>query len=1311
MKYYIVTQSKIFIFTICNKINLISLFILMKRIVILFFIFLTSNVSAQFKGDVLLNWKEKNLYSTSTKTILIPNFDENFFRYDEVRQLISFEFTTPIAQAINENSLRISNINYQNISVTELGSLKKESIPTTINAKAENIISRDINLVRISLNPIIKDGMGYKKVVSFSYELSPGINPNSIARRDFNSISNSKLAVGDWYRFYVEKSGVYKISKSFLQQLGMNGSAINPNTIKIYGSGGSMVPLRNAVEYPADLEENAIQVIGGEDGSFDNNDYILFYAEGVDNWSQENRTHNNLYTDRAYYYVTNVGGIGKRISTMPVITNATTIINTFDDYQFHENDLVNLGRLGRIWFGEQFGVENTRSFEFKIPNVVTTENINVQVSTAFVGLQSSGFTVEINSTNAGNINLSAPGDLFYTSSIGNFTANASENVIVKLSYNNNGIPSNRGYLDYIILRSKRKLQGYGKQFRFQYDAAATIPGVGEYQFSNASTIDQVWDVTDIYNVVAVKNENQNNFSFRAGLGEIRKYIAIDRQDFFTPKKESNARVANQNIKGTILKNSQGQFQDVDYLIITPAFLNSSAEKLAQFHRTNSNLVVKVVSLENIYQEFSSGKQDVGAIRNFVKYVYNNASSDNKRVKYLNLFGDASYDFKNRISNNTNIVPIYHSVNGATVNDASHCSDDFFVMMDFNEGGGESLSGRADIAVGRMIVSTVAEADAMVQKVIDYHDVKSFGNWRNNYTLVADDPDQERTGDRELQYRQNVLAEKIKEEKPFINVYKIFIDSYVQEAAGGGFRYPKAREAFFEAFQRGSLVINYLGHGGEDGLAVERIWDKTDSQNLYNQYKLPLFITLTCEFSRFDNPNRITAGELTYLNPKGGAIAMITTVREIGQGTAQNMNDALAKNLLSYGDNNYPSIAEALRLTKNTNNSNVVFFIGDPAIHLPVPKPKIILTKVNDTPVDGQIDDLKSLATIKLSGQIVDENNNLQSNYNGALAVNIYDKEIDKLTLRNDFVDAMIGYDSNNNIITVPYMPFKVLGETIFRGNASVTNGQFDFTFVIPRDIRIPLGNGRISFYAKRNNQLLDHTGYNQDIKVGGINENAAVDNTPPRVRLYMNDESFISGGITNESPIFLAFMEDENGMNTASGIGHDMVAILDGDETNPYILNDFYETELDDYTKGKIKFPFRNLKAGLHTLTFKAWDVYNNLVTAEIQFVVVGDETLTLTNVLNYPNPFVSYTQFWFTHNRPFEPLDVQVQVMTVTGKIVWTKNQVINTEGFLSREITWDGRDDFGDKIGKGVYIYKLTVRSSLTNTKTEKFEKLVIL
>jgi hypothetical protein len=460
----------------------------------------------------------------------------------------------------------------------------------------------------------------------------------------------------------------------------------------------------------------------------------------------------------------------------------------------------------------------------------------------------------------------------------------------------------------------------------------------------------------------------------------------------------------------------------------------------------------------------------------------------------------------------------------------------------------------------------------------------------------------------------------------------------------------------------------------------------------------------------------------YWNNQGGAIALIATTRQIGVSTGLVMNNYLSQELYAFGSNTYPTIAEAVRRSKllpgTSDNRRVISFIGDPAMKLAIPKQKVILTAVNDIPITGQLPVFQALNLMKISGQVVDESDAIISNYNGDLAVQIYDKDIIRQTLANDFVSApspggstiMGNFFPAGQLIR---MNFVTLGETIFRGNASVNSGLFELSFVVPQDIRIPIGTGKISFYAKRpGSQLEDQTGFDRTIQIGGINVNAPVDNTPPTVRLFMNDESFVSGGITNCSPIFLAFLEDENGINTASGIGHDIVAILDGDEANPYVLNDYYETENDDFTRGRVRFPFRDLSPGVHTILFKAFDVYNNLITAEIQFnAVCSDQGLRLERVLNYPNPFVSYTEFWFNHNRPFEPLDVQVQILTVTGKVVKTINQQVITNGFLSREITWDGRDDFGDRIGKGVYVYKLTVRSTLTGSKAEKYEKLVIL
>ncbi len=631
------------------------------------------------------------------------------------------------------------------------------------------------------------------------------------------------------------------------------------------------------------------------------------------------------------------------------------------------------------------------------------------------------------------------------------------------------------------------------------------------------------------------------------------------------------------------------------------------------------------------------------------------------------------------------------------------------MIDDNEGSMGGLD-RMDVAVGRILAEDPQRAREMVDKIESYYQKEAFGSWRNNVLLISDDVDVQ--WERILEETTDGLGTTLEDEKPFINVVKIHSDAFQQEASAAGDRYPQVNEAIKDAIEVGALVVNYFGHGGEDGLAKERIFDKLDAQDINNICKFNCFVTVTCEYTKFDDPNRDTAGEFTFWNKNGGAIGLITTTRQIFVTVGVSYNEVLDDYLFAFGSNDYPTMAEALRLTKIDNNiagisqKRLVFFIGDPAMTLAFPKPDIRLTKVNDVPISQPIDTLKALSYTKIAGEVTDENGNILSNYNGKLIATIFDKPIDRRTLGND------GVTDGSGLIL---MDFTTLGEVLFKGQATIANGQFEFDFIVPRDIGIPVGNGKISFYAQTTNASADQAGSNFDIKIGGINENAPEDNIGPVINLFMNDENFVSGGITNESPNLLVKLQDENGINTASGIGHDITAIIDGDETNPVVLNDYYQANVDDYSNGTLTYPFRDLEPGPHTLTLKAWDVYNNSSTAELQFIVFDkDEELVINNVLNYPNPFVNYTEFWFNHNSA-EPLDISVQIFTISGKLVRTLNGQTSggtkTTSSLSKDIVWDGRDDFGDKIGKGVYVYKLKVKSNRLNKQVEKIQKLVIL
>lgn len=1119
--------------------------------------------------------------------------------------------------------------------------------------------------------------------------------------QQFNAqVTNSVLSNGDWFKFSVDTTGVFKIDRNFLQEIGISTNDLNPKKIHIYGNGGALLSVLNSDFRQDDLQENALFVKGENDGVFNNDDYILFYAKGPHDWQIDPETERavhrqNIYSDEAFYFITVDGVDGKRIQNRtPIQGNSSSVIRTFDDFVVVEKDERNLQATGIQWFyNTDLNIINSQDFNIPFPNPVTSENIRINVRGVSNSSASSTMNVSVNQTNLFDVNFFGvtPGGLTKaraSQNSSNFNL-TSDNVNISLRYNNGGNPSANTFLDYIEIIGKKELIAGNNQFSFRSYEQFNASNIIEYQIRNSNTIFQVWDVTDFLNPSAINNEiNGSTFNFKDSAGIFKEYIVLNENDFFRPKSISNSKVSNQDLHAV---------QDINYMVITVPELAAQAQRLADYHAQNSNLTSKVVMLDEIYNEFASGSKDITGIRDFIKHVYTTNTSDDRKLKFVCFFGDASFDYKERTPGNNNIVPVKLAFNSFNLAN-SYVTDDFYVMLEANEGT-MSTNHTIDVASSRIPVSTSNQAQDVVDKILNYYSAQAIGDWRNTVTLLADDTDE--TTDAVLQVGVESIADEITAQKPVFNIDKIYIDAFVQQNASGGERYPQVNELITNTIEKGTLIFDYFGHGGEDGFASEQILDKPQIQALQNNNTLPLLITVTCDFSRFDNPSRITAGELTLWNKNGGAANMITTTREVFINVGQSFNEDLIRVLLEF-DNEDLTIAESLMKVKNSFRGGVAFqkfFIynfGDPAMKLAIPEANIRITKMNDVDVTQSLDTLKALSRVRFEGVVVDDKDEVLNDFNGTLSTTVFDKIIEKSTLDNDGFGRILNFDTQDS--------------KLFTGKSTVENGVFQFDFIVPRDIKIATGKAKISFYAE--NGAFDRAGFNTDIVVGGINENAPEDTVGPGIQVFANDESFIPGGNTNASPNIIISLSDSSGINTSiTSIGHNIEGVLDGDEANPIVLNDFYETALNDFTNGKVVFKLRDLEEGPHTFKIKAWDTYNNSSEATLNFVVVSDANLNLENVLNYPNPFVNYTEFWFNHNKPNEPLEVQVQIFTVSGKLVKTINQNVQTTGNLSRNITWNGLDDFGNKIGKGVYVYKLKVKSTTNNLVAEKYEKLVIL
>ena len=1172
-----------------------------------------------------------------------------------------------------------------------------EYIGSDLNIGTAVAIERKQAYAAVSFVPLRKDPASgsIQKLVSFSISLK-FIDQAYLQRAEAQVYKqNSVLSSGNWYKVAVQFTGVHKITYDELSSMGLNPSSIDPGNLAVYGNGGGMLPEPCVAPRLDDLVENAIFVAGESDGSFDQGDYILFYGESPDVWTWDAGTEQfmhqvNIYSDYAYYFITADMGQGKRIQSISSTTQPYThIVNKFIDRKFIEKDDLNIVKTGRDWFEyPPFEVQTSAEYTFSFPDIDLATAVKMRTRVAARSSTSSNFKYYLNGTQLvetiGVQTVSFASDQYARTATGEseFTA-ISSNIVLKAIYSK-PLSGSIGWMDYIALNVRRNMNFGSGQLPFRDPYSTGSGNIAEYNLSGASEALTLWDVTDKFTIRKINaNLNGSMMSFRLPADSLSEFIAFDGSSYYSVS--FIGKVPNQNLHA---------LSNPDMMIIVhPAFLGE-ATRLANHHRDHDGLDVFLTEVDKVYNEFSSGAQDITAIRNFMKMLYDEAPPG-AECRYLLLFGDASYDYKNRIEDNSNFVPTWEDTRSMNIIN-SIATDDYFGCLDDGEGEG-GIYDMLDLGVGRLVVSTQQSAVEMVDKTIHYASGKPevFGNWRNVVCFVADDEDQNTHV-----VQAEKMATRLDTTYGNLNVDKIYLDAYPQISTSGGQRAPQVNEAINKRIEKGTMIMNYTGHGGEAGWSHERILEISDINSWSNFDKLSVFITATCEFSRYDDPTRVSAGELVLLNPEGGAVSLFTTARATYGSPNFELNNAMYDLMFEQVQGEYPRFGDLIRYAKNKNggisvNDRKFILLGDPALMLAYPEYNVNTIRINDIILTNQNDTIKALQKVTVHGAVVDANGQILNSFNGILRPTVYDKPTRVETLVTD---------PGSN----PFS-FYLLMAILYNGKANITNGEFAFSFIVPKDIAYNYGYGKISYYA--NNDDNDASGNYQKIVIGGYDSNVPPDNRGPEIQLYMNDENFAFGGMTNESPVLLAYVNDSSGINTVgTGIGHDIVTTLDNDNNKSVIINDYYESDIDSYTSGVIRYPLSALAEGNHSLQLKVWDVHNNSSESYTEFVVAESSELAIDHILNYPNPFTTSTAFYFDHNQPNTMFEVQVQIYTVSGRLIKTLDEFVITNGYRSEPIYWDGLDDFGDRIGRGVYIYKLRVRSQ-DGSFAEKLEKLVIL
>lgn len=873
---------------------------------------------------------------------------------------------------------------------------------------------------------------------------------------NFSQSQNSVLSGGDWYKIAVDQTGIFQIGYEDLENYGIDPAQINPKHIKLFGNGNGMLPEPNSAFRYNDPQENSIFVYGEDDESFDPGDYILFYGENPTDWNLNEETNQfehtiNLYSDYTYYLLTIGTEVGKRIENIAEPPGTPTqTVTQFNAYYQHEIETYNLTKSGKTWYGELFEGNSTHDFDLNLSELISDIPIHLRSTFAVRSFENSTMEISVNGAPVSSVVLTSvnPNSTKYAQKKTDNVSFTTDNPEFTLSYTYNQVAdSSQAWLDFFEINYHGNLSFTENQFNFRETSSVGQDNITLFTINNADASTAVWNVTDPINITSINGMPIGDvYEFKIETDSLLEFIAFKGMEF--PNPEFIGQVENQNLHG---------YDPVDLIIVTPPEFLEPANQLGQFHETNDGFSWLAVTPDQIYNEFSSGAMDITAIRDFVRYMYLN--SGEQKPQYLLLFGDGSYDPKDRIENNLNFVPTFQ-LNESLIMSSSYVVDDYFGFLDEDEG--NDAVGNLDIGIGRIPANSTTEASAFVSKIIHYSTNNStFGNWKNEVCLVADD------GDGNLHQDQ---ADSLSGYLQNYNTDKLYFDFFELVQTPEGPRYPAVNEKIEEHMQNGVFMMNYTGHGGNEGWGHEKVLVKEDINGWNNFNYMPIMIVGSCEFGRFDNPEEISSGELAVIKNDGGVIGIFNSTRL----AYSQSNFAMTNRLFEYFNNpdiEVKRLGDLIKYSKPPGQLTTRNFVllGDPALKISTPKYFVQTETVNGINVGQPMDTINPGTEISITGILKDFDGNSIPGFNGDMNIKVFERPYIKTTLGND----------PNSFPTEIVVQDSVLLEM----QSTVENGEFEFSFILPSDMNQDYGNIRISYYASNENE--DASGNYTDIVVGG----------------------------------------------------------------------------------------------------------------------------------------------------------------------------------------------------------------------------------